>query len=210
MTIELRRTGATSISRRKPNSRSQTIDAAENIAVNMTAIARMPGYRKVRSDRPPVLPWVSRERPLPSTNRNRNGCTSEVDDPQPVGGEPDQLTLPDNLDGPDFADRRPRGHPHLGDRHAPRRPAGRASSWYRWRSSAASSKHRHGVAAALAGGRLGVADRGAGVGHEDVVQGRPGDAHRPDRQSELAEQPGHERFALFDGEGHRAFGRRSR
>ena len=43
ITIELRRTGATSISRRKPNSRSHTIDAAENIAVNMTAIARMPG-----------------------------------------------------------------------------------------------------------------------------------------------------------------------
>ncbi len=43
MTIELRRTGATIISRRKPNSRSQTIDAAENIAVNITAMQRMPG-----------------------------------------------------------------------------------------------------------------------------------------------------------------------
>ncbi len=43
ITIELRRTGATIISRRKPNSRSQTIEAAENIAVNMTAMQRMPG-----------------------------------------------------------------------------------------------------------------------------------------------------------------------
>jgi ABC-2 type transport system permease protein len=42
-TIEPRRTGATSISRRKPNSRSHTIDAAEKIAVNITAIARTPG-----------------------------------------------------------------------------------------------------------------------------------------------------------------------
>jgi hypothetical protein len=43
MTIELRRTGATIISRRKPNSRSHTIDAAENIAVNITAMQRTPG-----------------------------------------------------------------------------------------------------------------------------------------------------------------------
>ena len=43
ITIELRRTGATIISRRKPNSRSQTIDAAENIAVNITVMQRMPG-----------------------------------------------------------------------------------------------------------------------------------------------------------------------
>ena len=43
ITIELRRIGATIISRRKPNSRSQTIDAAENIAVNITAMQRIPG-----------------------------------------------------------------------------------------------------------------------------------------------------------------------
>ncbi len=43
ITIELRRTGATIISRRKPNSRSHTIDAAENMAVNITAMHRIPG-----------------------------------------------------------------------------------------------------------------------------------------------------------------------
>ena len=43
ITIELRRIGATIISRRNPYSRSQTIDAAENIAVNSTEIARIPG-----------------------------------------------------------------------------------------------------------------------------------------------------------------------
>ena len=42
-TIELRRTGATIISRRKPNSRSQTIEAAENMAVNITAMQSTPG-----------------------------------------------------------------------------------------------------------------------------------------------------------------------
>ncbi len=42
-TSELRRTGATIISRRKPNSRSHTIEAAENIAVNITAMHSTPG-----------------------------------------------------------------------------------------------------------------------------------------------------------------------
>jgi hypothetical protein len=42
-TIDERRTGATSISRRKPNSRSHTIEAAEKIAVNITAMASTPG-----------------------------------------------------------------------------------------------------------------------------------------------------------------------
>ena len=43
MTSELRRTGATIISRRNPNSRSQTSEAAENIAVNITAMHSTPG-----------------------------------------------------------------------------------------------------------------------------------------------------------------------
>ncbi len=43
ITIELRRTGATIISRRKPNSRSQTIEAAENIPVNITEMQSTPG-----------------------------------------------------------------------------------------------------------------------------------------------------------------------
>ena len=42
-TSELRRTGATIISRRKPNSRSQTSEAAENIAVKSTAMHSTPG-----------------------------------------------------------------------------------------------------------------------------------------------------------------------
>jgi len=39
----IRATGATIISRRKPNSRSQTIEAAENMAVNITAMHSTPG-----------------------------------------------------------------------------------------------------------------------------------------------------------------------
>jgi len=42
-TIVHRRTGATSISARNPNSRSHTIDAAEKIEVNSTDIASTPG-----------------------------------------------------------------------------------------------------------------------------------------------------------------------
>ena len=43
MTSAARLTGATSISRRKPNSRSHTIEAAENMAVNSTDMASTPG-----------------------------------------------------------------------------------------------------------------------------------------------------------------------
>jgi hypothetical protein len=43
MTIADRLTGATSISLRKPNSRSHTIEAAEKMAVNSTDMARTPG-----------------------------------------------------------------------------------------------------------------------------------------------------------------------
>ena len=66
--IALRRTGATSISRRNPNSRSHTIDTAENIAVNSTDSASTPGNMNVRRLTLPVWPCVSDERPVPSTN----------------------------------------------------------------------------------------------------------------------------------------------
>ena len=42
-TMADRLTGATSISRRKPNSRSHTMEAAEKIAVNITDMASTPG-----------------------------------------------------------------------------------------------------------------------------------------------------------------------
>ena len=46
--IAPRRAGATSISRRNPNSRSQTIETAENVAVNRTVIVSTPGNTNVR------------------------------------------------------------------------------------------------------------------------------------------------------------------
>ena len=67
ITIDERRTGATSISRRKPNSRSHTIDAALKIAVNITDMHRMPGKMN-----------VVRFSPEPSANRNSSGWTSDV------------------------------------------------------------------------------------------------------------------------------------
>ncbi len=79
ITMAHRRTGATSISRRNPNSRSHTIDAAEKIAVNSTDIASTPGYMNVLKSTPTGRPReASRDRPVPSTNRNSTGCTSDV------------------------------------------------------------------------------------------------------------------------------------
>ncbi len=69
-------TGATSISRRKPNSRSQTIEMPENAAVNSTEVASTPGNRKVRKSTSP-LEAISDDSPVPSTNRNSTGWTSE-------------------------------------------------------------------------------------------------------------------------------------
>ncbi len=75
--IAPRRTGATSISRRNPNSRSQTIDTAEKIAVNRIVMAITPGNMNVRKSKcPEVLTTVPR--PVPSTKRNRTGWASDV------------------------------------------------------------------------------------------------------------------------------------
>ena len=55
-TSAARLTGATSISRRNPNSRSHTIDIAEKIAVETTLIATMPGNTNFLKSKPPVVP----------------------------------------------------------------------------------------------------------------------------------------------------------
>src|SRR3954453_8275856 len=49
---------------------------------------------------------------------------------------------------------------------------------------------------------LGVTDGATGVGHEDVVQARPGDRDRADVDAELCEQPRHDLGALRDGDRH--------
>src|ERR1700728_1939614 len=70
--------------------------------------------------------------------------------------------------------------------------------WWSWAPRAHTGLHH--LLAELGGVGLGVADRPARVGHEDVVEGWPGHAHRSYRDWELGEQSGHEVLALFDGE----------
>ena len=73
--IDVRLIGATSISRRNPNSLSHTTDTPENTAVNMTDVASTPGNRKVRKSTPSVPGWTTRDRPVPRTNSHRRGWT---------------------------------------------------------------------------------------------------------------------------------------
>ena len=75
--IEVVEIGATSISRRKPNSRSQTIEMPANAAVNSTDIASTPGNRKVLKSTPPVPAETRAPSPPPSTNRNSSGWITE-------------------------------------------------------------------------------------------------------------------------------------
>ncbi len=79
-TSDDRRMGATSISRRKPNSRSHTIDTAEKMAEKRTVMATMPGKMKVRKLDPEVAgpPRTIVDSPVPSTNKNSTGWAREV------------------------------------------------------------------------------------------------------------------------------------
>ncbi len=77
-TIDERRTGATSISRRNPSSRSITSEIALNIALKTSAMQRIPGKMNVLSSTPPVDAAASVCSPAPSTNRNSSGWTSIV------------------------------------------------------------------------------------------------------------------------------------
>ena len=79
MRIEAVDTGATSISRRKPNSRSQTIEMPAKAAVKSTEIAMTPGNRNVvnATDPAPSLLPSNEPSPVPSTNRNSSGWASD-------------------------------------------------------------------------------------------------------------------------------------
>ena len=76
-TMAERRTGATSISRRNPNSRSHTMEIALKIAVDTTLIATMPGKTNFLKSNPPVVP-TRPAIPYPRTNRNSNGWVRPV------------------------------------------------------------------------------------------------------------------------------------
>ena len=66
----MRETGATMTSLRNPNSRSQTIEMAEKIAVKSTVIASVPGNMNWRKSTAPACePDIAEPRPVPNTNR---------------------------------------------------------------------------------------------------------------------------------------------
>ena len=73
-TIENLLTGATKISFRKPNCRSQIIDTPANIDANIIDKATMPGARKSRKLIPVVSPGnLIGLRPSPKNARKKNG-----------------------------------------------------------------------------------------------------------------------------------------
>src|SRR5215217_9359706 len=183
-------TGATSISRRKPNSRSQTIEMPENAAVNSTEVASTPGNRKVRKSMSP-LEAISDDSPVPSTNRNSTGWTSEEtirerSRPKRIISRCQTTAVP----------RTWWRRPAAGTRTA-------ATGVGLTAVICSPPPGREGHRAHRAGG-LGVADGPAGVGQEDVVESGPGHRDRVDGHLQAGEQPGHEGRAFGHGEGDRA------
>src|SRR5271165_2139835 len=71
-------------------------------------------------------------------------------------------------------------------------------------TSLPSAEPRRDPAVAVADGGLGVADRLARVGHEHVVEGGPGHAHRLDGHRQAREQLGHEVLTRLHRERHQA------
>src|SRR4029453_6785831 len=157
-------TGATSISRRKPNSRSQTMEMPENAAVNSTEGASTPGNRKVGKSPSPGEP-ISAERTVASTNRNSTGWTSEETIRE--RSRPKRIIS--------------RCQTTAAPRTWGRRPGGgtcvAATGVGLTAVIASPPPGREGHRADRAGG-LGVADGPAGVGQEDVVEAGPGDGDR--------------------------------
>ena len=96
--IDDRGTGATSISRRKPNSRSQTIEMPAKIAVNSVEVATMPGNRNVLKSTPPVAERVSAGQAAAQHEQQQQRLGQPGDQPALRPDEPDHLPLPDDLD----------------------------------------------------------------------------------------------------------------
>src|SRR5579875_999861 len=56
----------------------------------------------------------------------------------------------------------------------------------------------------IAGRRLSIANRAAGIGHEHIIERGACHTHRADRYAQLREEPRHKLFAARHEEGHRA------
>ncbi|HEY4662213.1 MAG TPA: hypothetical protein VIH07_00895 [Candidatus Humimicrobiaceae bacterium] len=73
-TIEVLEIGATRISLRNPNSRSQTIDIALKKEVKSTVIPTIPGNIKSRKSLPPPPPKVLKELAIPVLSHHAPRC----------------------------------------------------------------------------------------------------------------------------------------
>src|SRR6202161_2435305 len=165
MTIADMLTGGTSISRRNPNSRSQTIEAAEKMAVNSTDMASTPGYTNVLKLMPGGSPCpASEDRPVPRTNRNNTGWTRLV-----TARSRSLLNLISSRYQTMRTARRSWRSPRSGTETRIAAVTGSTPWVVSWAviGGLPPSPHRHHHAAVLvARGRLGVPDRPPGVGHE--------------------------------------------
>src|SRR5215207_4317157 len=198
--IDAREIGATIISRRKPNSRSQTSEMPEKAAVTSTDVASTPGKRNVRKLVPPPVSTMLPS-PVPITKMNSSGWSSMVtmralsclrrSSSRRVTTQVARSWWDMSLR---TSGRRSIG-PTSGRVVVPR--DGRSCSSTESVMSAPPGEGEHGALRAL-----GVADGATGVGHEDVVEARAGHRHRLDVHPQLGEQPGHDVRPLRDGDRH--------
>src|SRR5947209_4043731 len=208
--IDVRRMGATSISRRNPNSRSHTTDTPEKTAVNITDVARTPGNRNVRKSTPWVLEDTTLDRPVPSTNSHSSGWMS------PASRRRRSLTQRSSsrwvtmrtarrsLTSPDGARRmgamgRGRGAVVAGvaaDETAARPASVSVAVVPSAVLMVLPPSPEHGGHGRRGGCALGVTNGAARVGHEDVVEGGAAHAHRPYRHAEVGQQARNEPLAV--------------
>src|SRR3954452_3622304 len=191
--MEAREIGATIISRRKPNSRSQTSEMPANAAVNSTDVASTPGKRNVRKLVPPPVSTMLPS-PVPITKMNSSGCSSMV-------------TMRALSCLKRSSSRRVTTHVARSWWDMSLRTSGSASS--EARNPSCRSAVSRDVMSSPPGERgqallrpLGVTDRAAGVGQEHVVEAGPGHGPRADAHAELGEQAGDDLRPVGHGEGH--------
>ncbi len=157
-------TGATSISRRKPNSRSQTMEIAEKIEVKSTVMPSTPGNMKVRKSKWSALEMTV-DSPVPRMNKNSTGWASEVRI---------RIRL-----------RRKRISSRFQTTHKARRsslvrpPATRTTGTSKLTATLPPPPGPEpGIGThALRARGLGIPNGAAGIGHEDVVESGPGHSH---------------------------------
>src|SRR5580704_3673756 len=152
---------------------------------------------------------ASRDSPVPSTNRKSTGCTSDV-----IARSRSVRNLISSRRQTMLTARRSARTLRSGTATLMSSVRSRCSASTASRlavSCAAiatsllpSAEPRRDPAVAVADRSLGVADGFAGVGHEHVVEGGPGHAHRLDRHRQAREQLGYEVLARLHRERHQS------